>query len=122
MDQDPYDPRRLRVEIEGAARRIIKQRRWRRHYVMVPWAWVERLRATKRVSTYQLALVLLYEHWRTGGKEIVLSNVAMQAEGLSRRSKWNALVELEELGLITFERKRRSSPRVMLRQLSGTRS
>jgi hypothetical protein len=117
MDQDSHDPSRLRVEIKPAGT-FVKPRKWRRHYVRVPWAWVERLRATKRVSTYQLALVLLYEHWRTGGKEIVLSNVAMQAEGLTRRSKWNALVELAELGLVTFERKPRRSPRVVLHQTS----
>ena len=117
MEHDPYDLRHLRVGVEPAARKLVKQKKWRRHYVMVPWAWVERLRTTKRVSTYQLAFLLLYEHWRTGGKQIVLSNVATQAEGILPRSKSNALNKLAELGLITVERKRRCSPRVTLHHL-----
>jgi hypothetical protein len=45
----------------------------------VPWSWVERLQKAKRVSSSRLALVLVYEHWRTGGRPLVLSNVALQA-------------------------------------------
>jgi hypothetical protein len=117
VDHDPYDLEKFRIDLKAPACKPVRKKTWQRQFVRVPWGWVQRLRTTKRVSTYQLALVLLYEHWRTGGKPIVLSNIAMQAEGLSRRSKWNALVELTELGLITIERKRRRSPRVVLRQL-----
>ena len=31
-----------------------------------PVDWVERLQPTRRVSTYRLAHLLLYEFWRTG--------------------------------------------------------
>ena len=64
------------------------------------------------MSTYRLALLLLYEFWRTGERPVVLSNISAQAEGLSRRSKWNALTELEGLGLIGSRGTSRKSPRV----------
>jgi hypothetical protein len=96
-----------------------KQRKaWRREYVRVPWAWVERLQAARRVSTYRLALLLLYEHWRTGGQPVVLSNIWSQAEGLSPRSKWNALAELERNGLVEVKRHRRRAPRATLQHMN----
>jgi DNA-binding transcriptional ArsR family regulator len=118
MEHDPYDLKHLRVDIEPTAHKPARRKTWRRHYVRVPWVWVERLRSAKRVSTYQLAHVLLYEHWRTGGKPIALSNITMQSEGITPRSKSNALDELTELGLITVERKPRRAPRVTLLQVS----
>jgi hypothetical protein len=94
-----------------------KQRKaWRREYVRVPWPWVVRLREAQHPrATYNLALLLLYEHWRTGGQPIALSNVGLVAEGVRRRSKWNALAELERLELVRVERGRRRSPRVHVR-------
>jgi hypothetical protein len=106
---DPADPRLRKV---GK-----RPKKWRRRYVQFPWAWIERLQAVKRVSTYRLALALVYEHWRAGGRPIVLSNILSQQEGLSRRSKWNALAELEALGLVQVERRQRRSPRLVLRHL-----
>jgi hypothetical protein len=73
-DSDPFDLATLRVDSERV-RQPARPKKWQRHYVNVPWQWVERLRRAKRISTYRLALVLLYEHWRTGGRPIVLSNV-----------------------------------------------
>jgi hypothetical protein len=92
-------------------------KKWRRQFVRVPWSWVERLQEAKRISTYRLALVLVYEHWRTGGRPITLSNVFTHAEGLSRRSKWRAIAELESLGLVQVKRHKRRAPRVVLRHL-----
>jgi hypothetical protein len=117
MDHDHYDINKLRVDAATIAHKPRKPNSWRRHYVRVPWAWVEQLRSAKRVSTYRLAHVLLYEHWRTGGKPIVLSNVFMKAEGVAPRSKSNALDELTGLGLVTIERKTGRSPRVVLQQV-----
>jgi hypothetical protein len=100
-----------------------KQRKaWRREYVRVPWAWVERLQTTRRVNTYRLALLLLYEHWRTGGQQVALSNVGLVAEGISRRSKWNALTELERLGLVQVDRRNGRSPRAALRHVGENRT
>ena len=115
-DQDPFDLESLRVDPERV-RQPVKPKKWRRQFVRVPWPWVERLRKAKRVSTYRLALVLLYEHWRTGGRPIALSNVFAHAEGLPPRSKWRAIVELESLGLIRVKRHQRQAPQVVLRHL-----
>src|SRR4051812_15560948 len=108
---DMFDLKNLRINPERV-RQPAKPKKWRRQYVQVPWEWAERLRKAKRVSTYRLALVILYEHWRTGGRPVALSNVGMQSEGLARRSKWNALTELRTLGLITVEAKPGKSPRI----------
>ena len=89
-------------------------KKWRRHYVRLPWGWIDRLQAAKRVSTWRLAVWIVYEHWRSGGQPIVLSNVLSKAEGLSRRSKWRALTELENLGLVQVKRHHGRAPRLTL--------
>jgi hypothetical protein len=91
--------------------------KWRREFVRVPWEWAERLQAAKRVSSWRLAVLLLYEHWRTGGHDIALSNVLARDIGLSCRSKSRGLNELENLDLIEVRRRRRIAPRVALKHL-----
>ena len=114
---DPFDLERLRVNPADLQRKP-KPKKWRREYVRVPWEWVERLQSSRCVGTYRLALVLLYEFWRTGERPVVLSNASAQAGGLPRRSKWRALAELEGLGLVRVERASRKSPRVTPLHLS----
>jgi hypothetical protein len=114
---DAFDLERLRVNAANLQRKP-KPKRWRRHYVRFPWEWAERMKAVNRGCTYRLALLLVYEHWRTGGRPIVLSNVGLEQEGLTRKTKWAALKELEQLGLVGVERRPRKSPRVTLRKLS----
>jgi hypothetical protein len=116
-DPNPFDLETLRVNPEHV-RQPTKPKKWRRQFVRVPWQWVERLQTTRRVSTYRLALMLLYEHWRTGGRPIVLPNVGLRQEGVGRRSKWYALAELQDLGLIAVTRRSRKSPHIVLRHLS----
>ena len=116
MDQDLFDLEQLRVDPERVAKPV-KPKKWRRHYVRVPWQWVERLQKAKRVSTYRARSGVLYEHWRTGGRPIVLSNVFAHAEGLSSRSKSRAIAELEKLGLIQVQRHKRRAPKVVLKYL-----
>jgi hypothetical protein len=119
MDRDPLDIDALRVDPADPRfqRKSGKVPKWRKGYVQFPWAWIDRLQSAKRVSTYRLALLAVYESWRTGSRTIVLSNVISRAEGLSRRSKWNALAELEELGMIRVERHSGRAPRVTLLHL-----
>jgi hypothetical protein len=106
---DPAGPR--------GQHRPAKTNKWRRRYVQFPWTWIERLQSATRISTYRLALLLVYEHWRTGGEPIVLTNALAMAEGVSQRSKWNVLAELEGLGLVRVERRSRKSPRLRLLHL-----
>ena len=42
------------------------------------------------------------------------SGVALAGKGVSGRSKWNALAELERLGLIKIERRNKKSPAIRL--------
>ena len=91
--------------------------KWRREFVRVPWEWVERLRTAKRISSWRLAVLLLYEHWRTDGRNIALSNILVRDIGLSRRSKSRGLNELENLDLIEVKRRRRTAPRIALKHL-----
>jgi hypothetical protein len=121
MKDDEFDLERLRVDPTKLTKPMkptkkAKPKKWTRQFVRVPWGWVEKLGKTKRVSTYRLALLLLYEYWRKGdGKPLVLSNVLAAEVELSRQTKWLGLNELKELGLVRFEEKRKGcAPRVVL--------
>jgi hypothetical protein len=59
-----------------------------------------------------VALHLLYRHWKNGGQSFLLGNRALEKEAVSRFAKWRALDELEQLGLISIERRLRRSPRI----------
>ena len=114
MDHDPYDFRKVRVDVEAAAGKPVRRKTWRRHYVQIPWTWVERLQSAKRVSTYKLAHLLLYENWRNGGRPLVLSNVLAAEAGLCRQAKWRGLRELEGLGLVRLERRKGRAPQIII--------
>ena len=117
-DDDPYaDLKQHRLTAEAQAitaeRRAVvprKIQKRRRHFVKVPWSWVERLTRARHIVTYRVALHILYEHWRAGGRPCTLANGAV--EGVARGTKWRALRELEHLGLVTIERHKRKAPRV----------
>jgi hypothetical protein len=84
----------------------------------VPRSWSDRLKGARHASTYKLAVHLLYQHWRTSGQPIALTNVALAGTGVSRRAKWRALRELERLELVEIKRRRRRSPIVTLLKLN----
>ena len=114
---NPLDLSKLQIEAEqfqSQAKPRHKSKKWQRHYVQVPWSWVERLQLAKRVCTYKLAHLLLYEGWKNGGKPLVLSNVLAAEVGLCRQAKWRGLAELEELGLVRLERRKGRAPRIVL--------
>jgi len=96
----------------GPARAL--SRKWKQRFIKFPWAWMDALKTTNRSQTYRLALFLVYEHWRTGGRDVVLSNAALRKVGISPRSKSNGLREMEQLGLIKVQRRHRHAPRVTL--------
>jgi hypothetical protein len=113
------DPDALHLDPADPQCKPGKPKAWRRFYVQVPWFWVERLQSARRISTYKLALLLLYESWRGGGRPIVLSNALTAAEGLTPRAKWRALAELERLKLIEVQRHQGRSPRLIVRHLGS---
>jgi hypothetical protein len=95
----------------------MRQKREQKQFTKVPWLWRIRLRKATRVSTFKLALFLLHRHWQSDGKPVPVSALAMEEEGLSPRSKSNALGELESLDLITLERHNGKAPRATLQHL-----
>ena len=93
----------------------VKAERRRNHFIKVPKSWEEELRKARHVSTYRVALHLLYRHWKSREEPIPLSNVALAEVGVTRREKWRALGELEHLGLVEVVRRSRRVPMVTLR-------
>jgi hypothetical protein len=89
-----------------------KIRKRREQFVQVPWTWIERLAKTQSANTYRVALHLLYLHWKSNGDPIKLANGMLAMGGVTRFSKWRALRELEQLGLIRMERRPRKSPTI----------
>jgi hypothetical protein len=88
-DGDPFDIEKLRIDPKDpnlkpkAAGRPKVGKKWQRKFVQVPWVWIDRIKAASRLTTYRLALLLLYEHWRTGGRSIKLTNVGLVGDGIT---------------------------------------
>jgi len=112
---DPFDDiEKLRLP-PGQLRVITPRKigRRREHFIMVPFTWLERLGGASG-KVYAVALHLLYLHWKGKGAPIKLANGMLRIDGISRASKWRALVELEGQGLITIDRRPRKSPVITL--------
>jgi hypothetical protein len=94
----PYVPARIRKR--------------REQFVMVPMRWREMLGAMPRASgiIHQVALHVLYLHWKNQGKPFKLPNGLLHYDGIDRRAKWRALADLERRGLIEISRRSRRSP------------
>jgi hypothetical protein len=109
-DFDPakytVSPEQIREQAASVPRRIRKRRE---QFVSVPWSWVERL-AGAPGQTYRVALCVLHLHWKGHGKPFKLPNGMLRIDGVSPRSKWRALDDLERRGLIAVERRRKRSP------------
>jgi hypothetical protein len=115
-DQNSFDLDALRIDPADPAFRpkaTPRKKKWERQFVKLPWAWLDRL-GPMNVVAWRIATHLLYEHWRTGGKPIALSNVASAAAGVAPGTKWRGLKALEQAGLIRIERRPRKSPIVTL--------
>jgi hypothetical protein len=91
-----------------------KIRKQRKHFVKVPWIWVEKLSKARYTATYRVALHLLYLDWKQKGGPVKLPNGMLTVGNVSKKQKWRALGELEHLGLIAVERRPRRSPLVTL--------
>jgi len=102
----PFDLEQFRLPEKVVAEGLAadKRRRRQEQFVKFPNSWAERLRGARRIATYRIALYLLHQHWKNGGKPITLSNVALEWLGVTRWEKWRALAELERAGLIKIEK------------------
>jgi hypothetical protein len=110
---DPFDLKNLALPSETVReRRAVvprKIQKRQRHWVKVPWFWVEGLSGCTN-KTCLLALHILYLNWKCKGGPIKLPNGMLKIGGISRQSKWRGLVELEKVGLVTIERRPNRSP------------
>jgi hypothetical protein len=104
---------------EQLALRALKKKA---QFIKVPMAWNDRLRGANG-QTHQLALRLLHHAWRRKTQTFVLANKTLATSGISQSSKWRALRELEQRGLIEVENRRPGrSPIVRLNLLQGSSS
>jgi hypothetical protein len=101
---------------EKTVRRLVSPpiRKRRQHFVKLPLTWVEQLANARSANIYRVAIHLHYLHWRGEGDPIKLTNGILAMGGVNRFAKWRALQELERLGLITIERRRRKAPLITL--------
>ncbi len=117
-DDDPYADLKqhaLTPDMVGKLAVVPRKTQKRRQgFVKVPGLWVERLVEARYVATYRVALHVLHRHWKSSGKPFTLSNGAIAMEGVTRFRKWRALAELEQLGLISIERRPSRSPRITI--------
>jgi hypothetical protein len=102
-NRDPIDIEALRIDPtdpalvpRGAGK--TRKKKWERQYILFPWSWLDRLKTTRRGATWRLALLLLYQHWRTGGRKIKLTNIMAAEVGVSPDAKGRALEDLSKPG------------------------
>ena len=110
-DDFDIDELRLPADIVLSSRAIEprKLEKRRKHFVKLPWTWVEALSGASG-KTWELAAHLLYQHWEGNGAPIKLANGMLENDGIDRFAKWRALKELERRGLVTIERRSARSP------------
>jgi hypothetical protein len=106
---DPSDPALVPVERVTPT----KVRRRRQHFIQVPFEWLERLNGASG-QAHQVALHLLYLHWKGEGQPIKLANGMMATDGIPPESKRRALRELQRRGLIKVEWRFKKSPIVQV--------
>ena len=88
------------------------QQRRKTQFVKVPMEWIDRLDRARHTSTFKVAFELLHRRWKGGDKPVLLPNAGLA--GVSRIEEWRALAELELLGLIAIERRRRKAPLITI--------
>jgi hypothetical protein len=94
-----------------------KSRSKSRSFIMVPVAWVERLGSCRSRAVYVLMLHLLRREFQEKGKPFPLGNDALGQGAASRFAKRRALLKLEEVGLISVERRPRKSPMILVHKI-----
>jgi hypothetical protein len=110
---DPFDLDRLTFRDDQIQERPAsvpaKIERRRQHFIKVPWRWMEKLSSASG-RTFEVALRLLYMHWKNNGQPIKLANGMLAVDGIPSQSKRRALRDLEHRGLVAVEWRDRKSP------------
>ena len=106
VGQDPADIfddlDKLKADSMTPAQQASPSKGWRRYSTEVPREWELRLQRATRISSYRLALELLYQKWRAEqgkygrkGEPVIVSSEVVKIAGLSTRSMDNALSDGE---------------------------
>jgi hypothetical protein len=86
------------------------------NFVRFPMAWARQLVTIDAGKcTYQVALYLLHEVWRTKSNFVKVTNVGLKQWGVGRKGKQHALDQLRDQGLISVENRGRKSPVVKVK-------
>ena len=93
MQDEPWYVQRRR-ELEAAAPVKRKTKKWQHRFVSVPWVWANQLKTCDRAATFKLALLLLYEHWRSNGSWVRLTNALAATMDILPEAKRRALATL----------------------------
>jgi hypothetical protein len=90
-----------------------RRKPFKAQWVKLPRHWVEALQQSRSVSTYQLALAILFEAFKRKylSGEIILSSTTTK---MARNTKMRAARELVELGLIEIEQDCNQAARVTI--------
>jgi hypothetical protein len=84
-------------------------------YITVSLAWLARVRPVVGSADRLIVLMLLYRKCiMKKSNTVSLSNRDLEAMGISRRTKFRALAELEAVGALTVEARNGRSVRVTL--------
>ena len=110
MQDEPWNVHRRELEAPAPIKR--KAKKWQHRFVSVPWAWANQLKTCDRAATFKLALLLLYEHWRSNGSWVRLTNALAATMDILPEAKRRALADLERRGLVSVERRSRKTPLV----------
>ncbi|WP_315749577.1 MULTISPECIES: hypothetical protein [unclassified Bradyrhizobium] len=96
------------VQERAVASDRIKKRRLQ--FVQVPLIWIDKIARDSRDKTFAVLCHLLHEDWKQGGGPIKVANGFLGKLGVGRGAKSRALSKLENLGIISVERRGRKSP------------
>jgi hypothetical protein len=99
-EDSPLESLRLSTTEAVRERRLPSRKiqKRQRHFVRVPWTWIERLGGADG-QTYRVALYLLYLHWKGNGAPVKLASGMLNMDGVPRETKRRALLDLERRGL-----------------------
>jgi hypothetical protein len=108
--------RRIAVETLDPGRAPKRRRKpFTTGWVKLPRHWAVALRKAKRISTFQLAITILFEDFKrkhVGGNVVLSSEVT----GMRRNTRMRAAKELVQLGLITLSQNGREAFKVTIRR------
>ena len=110
MQDEPWHVKRLR-ELEAAAP---KRKKKVEVFVKVPLWWIEIAAKDTRSPTTLVLIELLYASWKAKSPTFPLPNSRLNKLGVSRKTKYKVLRDLERRPVILVERSPRKTPLITL--------